>query len=232
MKFFSSLKSVLLGLAIAGAVNACHKSSDNQTIKVGTIAGPESELMYTAAHVAHDKYGLDVKVIEFSDYALPNSALNDGSIDANMFQHKPYLEATIASRHFPLVIVGTTFIYPMGIYSAKLKELHLLPKHALVAIPNDPSNSARALLLLQKAGLISLKSNDANVTVRDVVSNPQELQIKELDAAQLPRTLPDVDIAVINSNYAVPAGLFPFRDALFIESKDSNYANLLCDTTR
>jgi D-methionine transport system substrate-binding protein len=159
---------------------------------------------------------------------MPNTALNDGSIDANMFQHKPYLNEIVKTRHYNLVAIGKTFIYPMGIYSRKYISLQKVPVNAIVAIPNDPSNEARALLLLSKAGLIQLRSG-ANIraTTMDVTSNPKNLQIKVLDAAQLPRVLPDVDLAVINTNYAIPANLTPTKDALFIEDASSPYANIV-----
>ena len=206
---------------------ACHSENKN-TIKVGTISGPETELMETAKQVAKEKYGLDVKIIEFTDYIEPNAALSDGSIDANMFQHQPYLDQQIKDRHYKLVAIGKTFVYPMGIYSLKIKTLSEIPAKGSIAIPNDPSNEARALLLLQKAGLIQLKkSAGLFATPVDIAANPKQLQFKELDAAQLARSLPDVDAAVINTNYAVPAGLSPSRDAIFTEGADSPYANII-----
>ena len=171
---------------------------------------------------------LTLKIVEFTDYVLPNQALADGSIDANMFQHQPYLEQAIAAKRFQLSPIGKTFIYPMGIYSNKIKHLNELKTNAIVAIPNDPSNEARALLLLDKAGIIKLKpGHTLNVTPHDIVANPKQIQIKELDAAQLPRVLNDVDLATINTNYAMIANLLPSRDALFIESTDSPYANIV-----
>jgi D-methionine transport system substrate-binding protein len=199
----------------------------SKTLKVGTIAGPESEIMETARDVAK-KQGLTIEIVEFSDYALPNSALDDGSIDANMFQHQPFLNETLKAKHYSLVAVGKTFIYPMGIYSKKYKNLTAIPSKALVAIPNDPSNETRALLLLEKAGLVKLKPGlEARAMVTDIINNPKQLQIKELDAAQLPRVLPDVDIGIINTNFAIPNGLLPSRDAIFVETTDSAYANIV-----
>lgn len=206
----------------------CNKSSTpHDALRVGTIAGPETELMQVAAEEA-GKNGVTVNVIEFSDYAIPNTALNEGSLDANMFQHAPYLENTIKQRHYAIVAVAKTFIYPMGIYSKKIKNLAEVSDGAIVAIPNDPTNEARSLLLLQKANLIHLKNGgDANSTPHDIDGNPKNLKIKEMDAAGLPRVLDDVTIAAINTNYAIPAGLLPSKDALFIEDKNSPYANLL-----
>lgn len=220
---FKKIISVLCALLLT----ACH-SDDKNTLKVGTISGPETELMQTAKQVAKDQYGLNIEIIEFTDYVQPNTALNDGSIDANMFQHKPYLDQQIKDKHYTLIPVGKTFIYPMGVYSSKIKNLNQLNNNDIIAIPNDPSNEGRALLLLQKAGLIKLKNNvDLFATPKDIAQNPKQLQLKELDAAQLARSLPDVAAAVINTNYAIPAGLSPTKDAIFLEGKDSPYANLI-----
>lgn len=218
-------------------ISACsHQQSANE-IKVGTISGPETQLMAAAKDVALKKYGLIVDIVEFSDYNMPNTALSDGSIDANMFQHQPYLDEVIKNKHYDLVAVGKTFIYPMGIYSSKLSSINDVKTKDIIAIPDDPSNEARALLLLQKAGLITLKAGSgATASPLDIVNNPKQLQVKELDAAQLPRVLPDVALAVINTNYAIPAGLMPtppkgvkpsLKNALFVEGKDSLYANLV-----
>jgi D-methionine transport system substrate-binding protein len=203
---------------------ACTNNKDS--ITVGTISGPETALMEVAQKVAHKKYGLTINIKTFSDYVIPNIALNDGSIDANVYQHLPYLEAAIKNRGFDLVAIGKTFIYPMGVYSKKLTNLSLIKNSAIVALPNDPSNEARALLLLQKAGLITLtKIYDA--TVLDIKTNPKKLQFKTMSAAQLPRVLNDVDIAVINTNFAVASDLSPQKDSLFLENKDSPYANII-----
>jgi D-methionine transport system substrate-binding protein len=205
---------------------ACGNNESKNSIKVGTIAGPETSLVETAKELAKKKYHLDIKIVEFNDYNLPNEALNDGSLDANIFQHQPYLEATMKARNYPFAVIGKTFLYPMAIYSAKHKNLAKLPERAIIAIPNDPSNSARALLLLKSAGLIDLKTMKAS-TLADITNNTKNLRIKELDAALLPRALGDVDAAIINTNFAIPAGLSLHRDALFIEPKDSPYANLI-----
>ncbi len=196
-------------------------------IKVGTIAGPETELMETAKEVAKNKYHLNIKIVEFTDYSTPNAALNDGSIDANAFQTLPFLKADMKTHGYKLAVIGKTFVYPMALYSKKIKNLNELSANATVAIPNDPSNEARALLLLQKAGLIKLKPNDEFVTPADISENTKNLKFKEIDAAQLPRILPDVTLAAINTNFAVPAGLYPTHDGLFIEGADSPYANIV-----
>ncbi len=212
-------------LALSLTLLACGKQDPN-TLAVGTIAGPETELVYVAQTVALEQYGLTIKIVEFSDYNLPNEALMDGTLDANIYQHLPYLQAASKAHGYHFDVIGKTFVYPTGLYSTQIKSLQTLPDHALIALPNDPSNEARALLLLQKAGLITLKSTQ-NATIRDVASNPKKLRFKELDAAQLPRVLADVDAAVINTTFAIPAGLSPSHDALFIENKDSPYANLI-----
>lgn len=220
------LKYVFVGILALFLVACEHQ--DKNSFKVGTISGPDAQLLDVAKKVAKDKYGLDVKIIEFTDYVEPNTALSEGSINANMFQHKPYLDQQIKDRHYKFLIVGKTFVFPMGIYSTKIKNLQNLPQHAIVAIPNDPSNEGRALLLLKKAGLIQLNpSAGLYAHPGDITNNPKQLNIKELDAAQLARSLPDVDIAIINSNYAIPAGLSPSKDAIFHEDSDSPYANII-----
>ena len=228
LRFIRMWKKLLLTLSSFLILTACNSHDDKNTLKIGTISGPETELLEVAKQVAQDKYHLTLKVIEFTDYTQPNTALNDGSIDANMFQHQPYLDQQIKDRHYAQIAIGKTFIYPMGIYSRKIKTLAEVPMQALFAIPNDPSNEGRALLLLQKAGLIQLKSSAGlYATPNDIQSNPKQIKFTELDAAQLARSLPDVTAAVINTNYAVPAGLSPTKDAIFHEGKDSPYANII-----
>lgn len=217
-------KKILL-LTCCFLLTAC-ETQDKNILKVGTIAGPETQLTEVAAKVA-TAAGLQIKIVEFTDYIQPNAALNDGSIDVNVFQHTPYLAEQIKTRHYNLVAVGKTLIYPMRIYSSKIKTLQAIPKGAIIAIPNDPSNEGRALLLLQKAGLIKLKAHVGLLaTPNDIQANPQQLVFKELDAAQLARSLPDVTAAAINTNYAMPAGLTA-QDAIFTENTDSPYANLI-----
>ena len=218
------LKKILSLLLFIVLLSACQQQSN--AIKVGTIAGPETELMEVAKKVALKKYNLQINIKTFSDYVIPNIALNDGSIDANVFQHQPYLDATIKSRGYKLVTIGKTFVYPMAIYSKKISKLSEIKDNATIAVPNDPSNETRALLLLQKAGLIALNKQHS-ATIMDIKHNPKNLQIKPLAAAQLPRSLNDVDAAVINTNYAILNNLSPKKDSLFIEDKDSPYANII-----
>ncbi|MDP3560083.1 MAG: MetQ/NlpA family ABC transporter substrate-binding protein [Legionellaceae bacterium] len=203
---------------------ACH--SDNNTLTVGTIDGPETELVESAKTVLEKAHHIKLKIVPFYDYNIPNQALAEGDLDINVFQHLPYLQASIEAHGYPLEVVGKTFIYPTGIYSQKIHTLDALPENARIAIPNDPSNEARALILLESSGLITLSSHK-QITPKDISENPHHLDIIEIDAAQLPRILPDVDAAVINTTFAIPAGLIPTKDAIFLEGKDSPYANLI-----
>ncbi|MFI4962534.1 MAG: MetQ/NlpA family ABC transporter substrate-binding protein [Legionellales bacterium] len=216
---------ILSYLLLLISLGACNKPSPN-TLTVGTIAGPETELIETAKEVAQKKFGLEIKIIAFNDYNLPNEALQDGSLDVNVYQHLPYLKASIKAHNYNLTAIGKTFVYPMGIYSHTYKSLEQIPEKAIIALPNDPSNEMRALLLLQKAGLITLK-NSTFSGLQDIKNNPKQFQFKEMDAAQLPRVLPDVGAAVINTTFALPAGLSPSKNALFAEGKDSPYANII-----
>ena len=219
------MRFILLSFIICFSLVGCSKQSPS-SLTIGTITGPESDLVEIAKDVAQSRDGLSIKIIEFNDYNLPNEALQDGSIDANIYQHLPYLQAAMKAHGYHFEVIGKTFIYPMAIYSEKYHTLSKLPNEAVIAIPNDPSNEARALLLLSKAGLITLNKN-TNGTLADVRDNPTRLILKELDAAQLPRILQDVDAAVINTTFALPAGLRPSKDGLYVERKDSPYANLI-----
>lgn len=198
-----------------------------ETLKVGIVGGPQEAIMHIAQQVAKRDYGLKIKLVIFSDYQLPNEALNDGDIDANIFQHVPFLNAQIKAHGYNLTPIGKTFVYPFGFYSRKLRKLSQLNSGAIVAIPNDPSNEGRALLLLQKAGLIRLKAGISLFgTPRDIVNNPKNLQFRVLDAAQLPRVLKDVDLVGLTNDYVKSAGFVP-QDALLKEGADSPYANVI-----
>lgn len=224
-----TLFSILLFSILSILLIACQnpKSGENEII-IGTIAGPETELMQTVKKVADEKYHLKVRIVEYEDYVTPNSALADGSIDANLFQHKPYLDKAIQAKGYPIVDIGRVFIYPMGLYSKRHQSLDQIPDHGTVGIPVDPSNGGRALLLLQQAKLISLNpAAGLYPTVKDITDNPKHLVIKEMDAAVLPRILEDVDLAAVNTNFAIPAGLSPHQHALILENKDSPYANIV-----
>lgn len=213
---------------------ACHSESKNQSseIRVGVVDGPEAEVMESIIPIAKEKFGLDVKLVKFSDYIGPNSALADGSLDINAFQTKPFLDETVKAKGYQLAIVGNTFLYPIGLYSKKYKKLEDVPEGSKIAIANDPSNEGRALLILEKANLIQLKKGVGILaTVEDIQSNPKNLKIVTLEAPQLPRSLDDVAVSAINTNFAVPAGLNPTRDAIYVESKDSPYMNIFVSRT-
>jgi D-methionine transport system substrate-binding protein len=225
------LKMIFCISAVVMVLAGCSHQKDERpadVVAVGTIAGPETKLMEVAKKEALKKFGLKVKIITFTDYNMPNQALEDREIDANAFQHYPFLLSQIRARGYSFVPVGDTFLYPMGLYSKTITSLASLKPDSKIVIPNDPSNEARALLLLEKAGLIRVKPDAGiNATIQDVVSNPNHYHLVALSAAQLPRVLPDVALAAMNTNYAVPAGLFPDKNALFVESTDSPYVNLI-----
>lgn len=180
--------------------------------------------------MAKEKYGLDVELVTFNDYVLPNEALSKGDIDVNAFQHKPYLDQQIKDRGYKLVAVGNTFVYPIAGYSKKIKSLDELQPGSQIAVPNDPTNLGRSLLLLQQVGLIKLKDGVGLLpTSLDIVENPKNLKIVELEAPQLPRSSDDAQIAlaVINTTYASQIGLTPAKDGIFVEGKESPYVNLI-----
>ncbi|WP_018235697.1 MetQ/NlpA family ABC transporter substrate-binding protein [Ensifer sp. BR816] len=198
-----------------------------ETIKVGVTPGEHAQIMEKVKEVAAPR-GLDIEILEFSDYVVPNQALADGELNANSFQHQPYLDNQIADRGFDIVSVGLTITTPMGVYSNKVKSLDELSNGATIGIPNDPTNGGRALLVLASKGLIKVNPDvGLKATPADVTENPKNIQFAELDAAQLPRSLADVDAAVINTNYALEADLHPKKDAIAIESEKSPYANVI-----
>ncbi|MBP1224770.1 methionine ABC transporter substrate-binding lipoprotein MetQ [Flavobacterium sp. 1355] len=220
----------ILALTLTLANCGKEKKNDPNHIKVGVAAGPEFIVAQAAQKVAKDKYGLEVELITFNDYVVPNEALNQGDIDANAFQHKPYLDEQAKQRGYKLAIIGKTFIYPIAAYSRKIKTLAELKPGSTIVIPNDPTNGGRSLLLLQKNGLLKLKDNVGLLPkVIDITENPKNLKILELEAPQIPRTLDDEDVslAIINNTFSSQAGLVPSRDALFVEDKDSPYVNLV-----
>ncbi|EOU2463646.1 MetQ/NlpA family lipoprotein [Vibrio navarrensis] len=229
MKF--SLKGLLTIAAAASALilSGCgEKAADNSKIKVGVMAGAEAQVAEVAAKVAKEKYGLDVELVTFTDYVTPNAALDDGSIDVNAFQHKPYLDQQIADRGYKLTIAGNTFVYPIAGYSKQVKSVAEIQDGARIAVPNDPTNLGRSLLLLEQQGLIKLRDKVGLLaTVRDIVGNPKNLTIVELDAAQLPRSLDDVALSIINTTYASSINLTPQKDGVFVEDKESPYVNLI-----
>ena len=229
MKF--NLKGVLTIAAAASALilSGCgDKQADTSKIKVGVMAGAEAQVAEVAAKVAKEKYGLDVELVTFTDYVTPNAALDDGSVDVNAFQHKPYLDQQITDRGYKLAIAGNTFVYPIAGYSKQVKSVDDIQDSARIAVPNDPTNLGRSLLLLEQQGLIKLREGAGLLaTVRDIVENPKNIQIVELDAAQLPRSLDDVALSIINTTYASSINLTPQKDGVFVEDKESPYVNLI-----
>lgn len=240
-KFFG-VCAIASGIALAGcnqdkvAQQTAAPAGDApaaETIKVGVMAGPEQAVAEVASQVAKDKYNLTVELVEFNDYALPNTALSKGELDANAMQHKPYLDKDSQEKGLDnLAIVGNTFVYPLAGYSTKIKKLSELKDGAIIAVPNDPSNLARALILLEKQGLIKLKDrNNLFSTTNDIIENPKNLVIKEVDASVAARAMDDVDIAVVNNNYAGQAGLTVSENAVFVEDKESPYVNIIVART-
>lgn len=223
--------TVLVTVTIfAVLLTGCGKT-ENSIIKVGASITPHAEILEVAKEILAKK-GYTLEIVEYNDYVLPNIATDTGELDANYFQHLPYLKNFNEERGTKLVSVAAIHYEPFGIYPGKTKSLDQLPDGATIAVPNDGTNEARALMLLEAQGLIKLKEGvDFTATVLDIESNPKNLVIKELEAAQLARALEDVDLAVINGNYAIEAGLNVSKDALAVEDKESEaaqtYANIL-----
>ena len=217
----------VLTLTLVAGCGSDTAAPQSKVIKVGVTAGPHAELMDEVKKLA-EKQGLKIEVVEFNDYIQPNVALNQGDIDVNSFQHEPYLNNIVKDRGFDIVSIGKTVIFPMGVYSKKVKDLAQLNDGGTVIIPNDPTNGGRALLLLEQKGIIKLKAGAGlTASAADIAENPKHLVFKELDAAQIPRSLDDVDAAAINTNYAVTAGLNPVKDAIALEGGDSPYSNII-----
>ena len=211
---------VATAVLLAGAVRA-------ETIRVGVTAGPHAEILDVVRKVAAER-GFEIKVVEFTDYVVPNQALALGDLEANSFQHEPYLKNQISKTGWKIVKVATTVASPQGVYSQKYKTLADLPEGARVAIANDPSNGARGLMILALHGVIKLKDpGNVGSTIADITDNPKKLRFVELDAAQLPRSLQDVDLVSINNNYAVQAGLNPATDAIARENTEGPWVNIL-----
>ncbi|MCF2640462.1 MAG: MetQ/NlpA family ABC transporter substrate-binding protein [Fusobacterium sp.] len=196
-------------------------------LKVGATPVPHAELLNLVKEDLKTE-GVDLKVVEFTDYVTPNLALAEGELDANFFQHFPYLEKFSNERGLNLVSAGKIHVEPLGVFSQKIKDIKDLPNKATIAIPSDPSNGGRALILLHNNGIIKLNDpTNLYVTEFDIVENPKKLKFKPIEAAQLPRVLPDVEAAVINGNYALEAGFSPVEDSLLLEGAESPYANII-----
>lgn len=233
-----NLKNILplIGLASVLTLTACNdqnttnesQQTDNNQITIGVIAGAETQVAEVAAKIAKEEYNLNVKFIIFSDYITPNAALEEGSIDLNAFQHKPYLDQQMKDRGYKFAIAGNTLVYPIAAYSNKIKSITELKEGDQIAVPSDPTNLARSLMLLEKQGLLKLKEGaDLTATVLDIASNPKKFKIVELEAPQLPRSLDDVSLAIINNTYASSINLSPEKDGIFVEDKNSPYVNLM-----
>lgn len=196
-------------------------------LKVGATPVPHAELLNLVKEDLKTE-GVDLKVVEFTDYVTPNLALAEGELDANFFQHFPYLEKFSNERGLNLVSAGKVHVEPLGVFSQKIKDIKDLSNKATIAIPSDPSNGGRALILLHNNGIIKLNDpTNLYVTEFDIVENPKKLKFKPIEAAQLPRVLPDVEAAVINGNYALEAGFSPVEDSLLLEGAESPYANII-----
>lgn len=236
MRLKKVLTIVLSAAVCFGLLTGCgggkdESSKDSKKIVVGASPSPHADIL-KAAQKELKKEGYTLEIKEYSDYVQPNTALDAGDLDANYFQHKPYMDNFNEEKGTSLVAADTIHYEPFGIFPGKTKKIKDLKKGAVIAVPNDTTNEARALLLLETEGLIELK-DDAGLTAtkKDIVKNPKNLDIKEIEAAQIPRSLKDVDLAVINGNYALEAGLKVSKDALAIEDTDSvgakNYGNIL-----
>ncbi len=220
-----SLIQTATALLVAAALSSVQ--AQDKPLKVGVTAGPHAQIFEQVKKLA-EKDGLKIQIVEFSDYVQPNAALSAGDLDANSYQHKPYLDQQIKDRGYKLVNVGYTVNFPIGLYSKKVKRLEDLKEGAKFGIPNDPTNGGRVLLVLQDKGLIKLRPEAGlKATPLDVIDNPKKLKFVELDAAQLPRSLDDLDAAAVNTNYALPAGLNPGKDAIAQEAAKSPYVNLI-----
>jgi D-methionine transport system substrate-binding protein len=224
------------GVLAAGFGGAHLALAADQTVRVGIMSGEDEDVWRVVAANAA-KHGLTVKVTTFNDYTQPNEALSEHDLDANSFQHKPYLDAQIRARNYAIVPVGYTYVQPIGLYSVKVKSVADLPQGAVIGVPNDPSNEGRALLLLQAQGLITLRSDVSLLpTARDIAKNPKDIKIKELDAGIVGRAIGDLDAAVINTDWAIKSGIRipdqriaqeavggnPYRNFIAVNAKDEN----------
>ena len=222
----------ILGLTLVGVISSallvgCSSggTEEDKTIKVGASPTPHAEILEVVKPLLEEK-GYKLEVVEFDDYVLPNTSLADGELDANFFQHIPYLEETNKEKDLKLTYTAKVHIEPMGIYSEKHDSLDDLKEGAKVSVPNDGTNEARALKLLANNGIIEVADKEL-ITAKDITKNPKNIEVVEVDAAQVPSTLQDVDFAVINTNVALNVNLNPTKDALVIESNDSPYTNVL-----
>jgi D-methionine transport system substrate-binding protein len=216
-----------LGLVAILSLAAFPAAAQTQVVRIGVTPGPHAQILEAVKPIAAKK-GVELKITEFSDYVVPNAALASGELEANSFQHQPYLDNQKADRGYKIETVALTVNFPIGIYSKKHKAWDAVPNGATIAIPNDPTNGGRALLLLQDKGVLKLKDGVGfKPTIIDITENSKKLKFVEIDAAQAPRVLDDVDAAVINTNYATQAGLDPVKDALTREAPKGPYVNVI-----
>lgn len=228
----------LLSLVMIFALSACATKTTQEgplsesSLVVGVTAGPHEEIMEKVKEIAA-RDGLAIEIKVFTEYVMPNIALAEGDLDINSFQHKPYLDSFKSDRNLDLVDVGFTVIFPMGIYSDKLNSINEVTAGSTVALPNDPTNGARALILFEAANLIKLTEGiGVKATVHDIVDNPLNLKFIELEASQIPRQLGEVTIAAINTNFAIEHGYVPTEDSIFIEPIDSPWVNVIAVRTQ
>lgn len=229
MKQIKKVSQWILGTLLVVGLTACGQE-ESKVLKVGATVGPHAQVVEEVARVAAEQ-GIKVELVEFSDYITPDSALADGSIDINSYQHQPFLTNYNNNNDTNLVSIGKSILMRMGIYSNKYGALSDLPEGAEIAIPNDPTNGGRGLLLLADAKLITLKEGVGyKATIGDIVENPKNLKFIEIEAAQLPRSLDDVDAAAITMNYVMSAGLDPNKQGIYLEPKDAPLAVMVIAT--
>ena len=228
MPFPHPTRRLTIVLALAAlAASTANALADPITLRIGVTPGPHAQILEAVKPVAAAK-GIEIKILEFSDYVVPNQALDAGELEANSFQNQPYLDNQTRDRGYKIISVGLTVNFPLGIYSKKHKSWADIPDGATIAIQNDPTNGGRSLLLLQDKGVIKLKADVGfKPTLADIVENPKQLKFVEIEAAQTPRALDDVDAAAVNTNYATPAGLDPVKDPILKEDPKGPYVNLL-----
>jgi D-methionine transport system substrate-binding protein len=208
------LRHLMVSAAILAVIASVARA---ETIEVGVTRGPHAQILEAVKPIAA-KNGLDIQIVEFTDYALPNAALDAGDLQANSFQNQPYLDNQKADRGYKIESIGSTVNFPMGVYSRKYKSWDAVPQGGTLSIPNDPTNRGRVLLLLQDKGVLKLRQGVGfKPTVADIIENPGKFKVVEVDAAQTARTLDDVDAGGINTNYATQAGLDPVKDAILRE---------------
>nr|WP_280841998.1 MetQ/NlpA family ABC transporter substrate-binding protein [Aeromonas sanarellii] len=220
------LKSIFKVTPLVAAIISGYASA-GETIRLGIMSG-EDEDVWKVASVQAKKQGLDIELIKFNDYILPNEALENGEIDANAFQHKPYLDNQVKSRGYHIVPVGNTAVWPIGLYSKKFNAVSALPEGAIIGVPNDPSNEGRALRVLASAGVIKLRPGSGILaTTTDIIDNPKKLQIRELDTGIIGRSLEDLDAAVVNTDWALKSGLSQQQRIYSETAKENPYNNFI-----